>query len=142
MRRSATKRLAALAVVAGANLTTQTASRSLLAHPRARQLLGADQLEWDGFPSGHATAAASIAIAFAFVVPARLLPAVAALGACLAAAMGWAVLVLNWHYPSDVVGGILVAGAWGFAVLAVDAGSRPASIPAGRLSWAGAPPSR
>jgi membrane-associated phospholipid phosphatase len=109
--------IAAIAVVAGANLTTQV-FKLALAHPHARQLLGADQLEWDGFPSGHETAAVSIAIAIAFVVPARLLPAVAALGACLAAAMGWSVLVLNWHYPSDVVGGILVAGAWGFAVLA------------------------
>lgn len=109
--------IAAIAVVAGANLTTQF-FKLALAHPHARQLLGADQLQWDGFPSGHETSAVSIAIAFAFVVPARLLPAVAALGACLAAAMGWSVLVLNWHYPSDVVGGILVAGAWGFAVLA------------------------
>ena len=108
---------AAIVVVAGANLTTQI-FKLALAHPHARQLLGADQLEWDGFPSGHETAAVSIAIAFAFVVPARLLPAVAALGACLAVAMGWAVLVLNWHYPSDVAGGILVAGAWGFAALA------------------------
>jgi membrane-associated phospholipid phosphatase len=109
--------IAAIAVVAGANLTTQI-FKLALAHPHARQLLGADQLEWDGFPSGHETAAASVAIAFAFVVPARLLPAVATLGTCLVAAMGWSVLVLNWHYPSDVVGGILVAGAWGFAVLA------------------------
>jgi undecaprenyl-diphosphatase len=108
---------AAVVVVAGANLTTQI-FKLALAHPHARQLLGADQLAWDGFPSGHETAAASIAIAFAFVVPARLLPAVAALGACLTAAMGWSVLVLNWHYPSDVVGGVLVASAWGFAVLA------------------------
>ena len=109
--------IAAIAVVAGANLTTQI-FKLALAHPHARQLLGADQLQWDGFPSGHETAAVSIAIAFAFVVPARLLPTVAALAACLAAAMGWSVLVLNWHYPSDVAGGILVAGAWGFAVLA------------------------
>ena len=125
--------IAAIAVVAGANLTTQV-FKIALAHPHARQLLGADQLQWDGFPSGHETAAVSIAIAFAFVAPTRLLPAVAALGACLAAAMGWSVLVLNWHYPSDVAGGILVAGAWGFAVLAslrfaADPGSRrPAQL--------------
>jgi membrane-associated phospholipid phosphatase len=109
--------IAAIAVVAGANLTTQI-FKLALAHPHARHLLGADQLEWDGFPSGHETAAVSIAIAFAFVMPERMLPLVAALGTCLAAAMGWSVLVLNWHYPSDVAGGILVAGAWGFAVLA------------------------
>jgi len=97
---------AAVVIVAGANLTTQ-ALKLALSHPRARELLGAEGVAWDGFPSGHVTAAASVAIAFAFVLPRRLLPAVAALGACLVAAMGWAVLVLNWHYPSDVVGGIL-----------------------------------
>ena len=108
---------AAVVVVAGASLTTQ-ALKVALSHPRARHLLGAENVSWDGFPSGHVTAMASIAIAFAFVVPRRLLPAVAALGTGLVAAMGCAVLVLNWHYPSDVVGGILVAGAWGFAALA------------------------
>jgi membrane-associated phospholipid phosphatase len=108
---------AVLVVVAGANLTTQ-ALKLALSHPRAREVLGAENVAWDGFPSGHVTAAASVAIAFAFVVPRRLLPAAAALGACFVAAMGWSVLVLNWHYPSDVVGGILVASSWGFAVLA------------------------
>lgn len=108
---------AAVVVVAGANLTTQI-FKLALAHPHARELLGAEQLVWDGFPSGHETAAVSIAIAFAFVVPKRLLPLVAALGSCLAVAMGWSVLVLNWHYPSDVVGGALVAAGWGFAALA------------------------
>jgi membrane-associated phospholipid phosphatase len=126
--------IAAVAVVAGANLTTQV-FKIALAHPHARRLLGADGLEWDGFPSGHETAAVSIAIAFAFVVPVRLLPAAAALGACLAAAMGWSVLVLNWHYPSDVVGGILVAGAWGFAALA--AARFVASLDSGRPAQLG-----
>jgi membrane-associated phospholipid phosphatase len=109
--------VAALVVVAGANLTTQ-ALKVALSHPRARELLGAENVAWDGFPSGHVTAAMSIAIAFAFVVPRSLLPALAALGTCFVVAMGWSVLALNWHYPSDVVGGILVASSWGFAVLA------------------------
>ena len=116
-RRLPRNAVAALVVVAGANLTTQ-ALKVALSHPRARELLGAENVTWDGFPSGHVTAVASIAIAFAFVVPARLLPAVAAIGTCFVIAMGWSVLALYWHYPSDVAGGILVAGSWGFAVLA------------------------
>jgi membrane-associated phospholipid phosphatase len=116
-RRLPRNAVAALVVVAGANLTTQ-ALKVALSHPRARELLGAEGVEWDGFPSGHVTAAASIAIAFAFVMPRGLLPAVAALGTCFVVAMGWSVLALYWHYPSDVAGGILVAGSWGFAVLA------------------------
>ena len=42
-----------------------------------------------------------------------------AAGACLVAAVGCSVLVLAWHFPSDVLGGILVACGWGFAVLAL-----------------------
>lgn len=132
--------VAALVVVAGANLTTQ-ALKVALSHPRARELLGAEGVEWDGFPSGHVTAAASIAIAFAFVAPQRLLPAVAALGTCFVVAMGWSVLALYWHYPSDVAGGVLVASSWGFAALA-SIRFVAAADPAGRVNWAAAPPSR
>jgi membrane-associated phospholipid phosphatase len=87
------------------------------------------------------TAAASIGIAFAFVVPARLLPAVAALGACFVVAMSWSVLALYWHYPSDVIGGVLVASSWGFAALA-SIRFVAAANPASRVSWAASPPSR
>ncbi len=109
--------LAALFVVAGANLTTQL-FKALLAHPRFEALLGAEQIGTNSFPSGHTTAVASIAIAFAFVVPREWRPAVALIGTGLVFAIGCAVMALDWHYPSDVLGGILVAAAWGFAALA------------------------
>jgi len=109
---------AALFVIAGANLMTQALKVLLSSHPRLQTILGAEQFRWDGFPSGHVTAVASIAVAFALVLPRRLLPTVAALGACLVIAMGWAVLALNWHYPTDALGAVFVVGAWGFAALA------------------------
>jgi membrane-associated phospholipid phosphatase len=109
--------LAALAVVAGTNLSAQLL-KLLLAHPRFQAALGADQIDAGSFPSGHATAAASIAIAFAFVVPRELRLPTAVAGACLVAVVGWSVLALRWHYPSDVLGGILFASGWGFATLA------------------------
>ncbi len=109
---------AALVVVAGANLMTHALKVLLSTHPRLQTILGAEQFRWDGFPSGHVTAVASLAVAFAFVVPRRLLPAAAIIGAGLVVAMGWAVLALNWHYPTDVLGAIFVVGAWGFAALA------------------------
>jgi membrane-associated phospholipid phosphatase len=109
---------AALVVIAGANLLTQALKVLLSSHPRLQVILGAEQFQWDGFPSGHVTAVASVAIAFAFVVPRRLLPVVAIVGAGLVTAMAWAVLALNWHYPTDAVGAVLVASAWGFAALA------------------------
>jgi membrane-associated phospholipid phosphatase len=108
---------AAVTVVAGSNLTTQVL-KVLLSHPRYQSVLGPHQLGPVAFPSGHATAAASIAIAFLFVVPRAAQPLTALVGACFVAAVGISVLVLEWHYPSDVLGGILVASGWGFAVLA------------------------
>ena len=109
--------LAAVAVVAGANLTTQIL-KVALAHPRFQPVLGNHQLGPVAFPSGHATASASIAIALLLATPWRYRPLAAVLGAGFTAAVCCSVLVLSWHYPSDVLGGILVAAAWGFAVLA------------------------
>lgn len=109
--------LAALFVVAGANLTTQLFKASL-AHPRFQALLGAEQIGANSFPSGHTTAVASLAIAYAFVVSREWRPAVALVGTGLVFAVGCSVMALDWHYPSDVLGGILVAAGWGFAALA------------------------
>ncbi len=109
---------AAAVVVIGANVTTQLL-KATFSHPRFQSALGAEQLGEVPFPSGHVTAAASIAIAFAFVAPRELRGLVAALGAGFVAGVGIAVMVLDWHFPSDVLGGILVASGWGFAVLAV-----------------------
>lgn len=120
--------VAAVVVVAGANLTTQVL-KVALAHPRFQPVLGWDQLGAVAFPSGHATAAASIAIAYLFVVPPEFRAFTAFAGACLVAAVGCSVMILAWHFPSDVLGGILVASGWGFAVLAalrVAAGPEPA----------------
>jgi membrane-associated phospholipid phosphatase len=116
-RRRPRAALAALAVVAGANLTTQL-FKALLVHPRFEAIIGAEQIGANSFPSGHTTAVASIAIAFAFVVPRDWRPAVALVGAGLVAAVGCSVMALDWHYPSDVLGGIFVAAGWGFAALA------------------------
>jgi membrane-associated phospholipid phosphatase len=109
--------LAAALVVAGANVTTQLL-KVLLAHPRVKLAIGGDPLQPNTFPSGHTTGAASIAIAYAFVVPAALRKATLALGAAFTLAMGSSVVTIGWHYPSDVLGGVLVAAMWGFAVLA------------------------
>lgn len=110
--------LAVLLVVIGANLTTELL-KFALAHPRLKTAIGADPFEPSTFPSGHTTAAASIAIAYAFAVPDRLRGLAAATGTAFALAVGASVVVIGWHYPSDVLGGLLVASAWGFAVLAL-----------------------
>jgi membrane-associated phospholipid phosphatase len=61
------------------------------------------------FPSGHATAAMTLALCAALAAPARLRPTVVAAGAALAAAVSYAIVSLGWHSPSDILGGFLVA---------------------------------
>lgn len=116
--------LAALVVVVGANVTTQ-ALKALLAHPRAQVLLGGSGYHPVAFPSGHTTAAFSIGIAFAFVLPRNLLPLTLTLGLCFGLAVGTSVVVIAWHYPSDVLGALLVVATWGFAVVAALRASEP-----------------
>jgi len=109
---------AAIVVVAGANLTTQLL-KTTLEHARHKAFEHGIELPWpNSFPSGHTTAAASIAVALLLVTPAAHRRAAALAGGALVAIVGLCVVVLRWHYPSDVLGGLLVVGAWGFAALA------------------------
>lgn len=107
--------LAGAAVIAGANLTTYFLKPGLGAldpfDGDAERAIGAT------FPSGHATVAMSATLALVIVLP----PSWQALGAVVAAgysaAVGIGLVVLGWHYPSDVVGGFLVATAWAAAAV-------------------------
>ena len=108
---------AAVVLVAGANLTTQVL-KHLLQHSRFDIQYGLHQPLSEAFPSGHATAAASLAVALLLVVPPGLRPLAAAGGAAFLAAVGIAVVVIQSHYPSDVLGGLLVVASWTFAVIA------------------------
>jgi membrane-associated phospholipid phosphatase len=114
-------------VLLGANETTQLL-KPVLAGPR-------DVVPWDvlgtaTFPSGHATAAMTLALSLVIAAPARARPTVAALMAAFAVAVCYSFLELSWHYPSDVLGGYLVAGTWtllGVAGLALYEARRPAA---------------
>jgi membrane-associated phospholipid phosphatase len=66
----------------------------------------------DGWPSGHMTAAMAVALCLVLVVPARARPAAAILGGCFAVAEGYGVLVLGWHYPSDVAAACTIVAGW------------------------------
>jgi hypothetical protein len=71
------------------------------------------------FPSGHATAAMSLALVAVIVAPRRWRPWVSVAAAGYAATVGVGLIVRVAHYPSDVVGGFLVAGAWAAGMSAV-----------------------
>ena len=60
----------------------------------------------------------SLALAGVIVAPRAWRPLVAAGGALFALAVGFALVALGWHYPSDVVGGYLVATTWALLTLA------------------------
>jgi PAP2 superfamily len=97
-------------IIFGANVTTELL-KPLLAAPRPT-LPGLSPIDAASWPSGHATAAMSLALCTMLASPARLRPFVAALGAVFAVAVSYSFLTLSWHYPSDVFGGYLVATAW------------------------------
>ena len=109
-------RLAAAAglVLLGANVTTQVVKGSF----DRPDLVYGWWTEPGAFPSGHTTVAMSLAMALMIVVP----PGIrwtAALGGCAyAAAVGIAVISLDWHRPSEVVGAYLVVVAWTGLVMA------------------------
>jgi membrane-associated phospholipid phosphatase len=99
------------AVLVLANATSQVL-KELLAAPRAP---GVDAAAW---PSGHATAAMSLAVCLLLVAPARFRRPAALAGGLFAAAVSACIVIAGDHLASDVVGGVLVAGAFGAAAVA------------------------
>ena len=91
---------------------TTESLKPLLASPRYDELPGPGAIAAASWPSGHATAAMTLALCAVLVVPARLRPTAAAVGAGFAVAVSYAILALGWHFPSDVFGGFLVAATW------------------------------
>ncbi len=84
--------------------------KPLLAHKHDH--VGGAVIGAASWPSGHSTAATALAMCAVLVAPPRLRRPVAALGAVFVLAVGIALLVLAWHMPSDVVGGILLSTLW------------------------------
>jgi membrane-associated phospholipid phosphatase len=111
--------IAAAAIVLGANVTTELL-KHLITTPRAGSLFagGVSWLPGGSWPSGHSTAVMSLVLASVLAAPGRLRPVVAALGAVLSVAVGYSLLATGAHYPSDVLGGFLVAAMWTLAILA------------------------
>lgn len=73
-----------------------------------------------GFPSGHAITSMSLMLALILVAwPTRWRWPALVLGTGFVLATGWARLYLGVHYPSDIVGGWLIAVAGTMAVYVV-----------------------
>jgi membrane-associated phospholipid phosphatase len=121
--------LAAACLLVATGATTQ-ALKHVLAQPRVESWLD-DQLPPTSWPSGHSTAAMTLALCAVLVAPPAWRAATALLGGAFAVGVGYAVLVLGWHFPSDVLGGLPrgravdVAGGRGPAPRRGDARARP-----------------
>jgi membrane-associated phospholipid phosphatase len=132
LRRGRPRVALAVAVVMGMAPTTAELLKPLLAHPHAP--IYGDEISAASWPSGHASAATALAMSAVLVAPHRLRPTIAVLGAIFAAAVGFSLMLLAWHLPSDVVGGYLLGTFW--TALAV-AGLRKAESRARRSSRLG-----
>lgn len=106
--------------------TTTEALKHALAGPRFDEWLGPHaQIGAASWPSGHSTAAMTMALCAVLAAPPRLRPTVAALGSAYAVAVAYSILTLGWHFPSDVFGGYLVAAGYVLvAIAAVNASER------------------
>jgi membrane-associated phospholipid phosphatase len=93
----------------GANESTELLKPLLTG---ARDPVAGDFLTHSTWPSGHATACMSLALAMVISVPARRRPVVAAVMAAFCVAVTYSFLELGWHYPSDVLGGFEMSTTW------------------------------
>jgi membrane-associated phospholipid phosphatase len=92
--------------------------KPVLSHPRPAEWLGDSQIAAASWPSGHATASMTIALCAVLVAPPAWRPLAAVAGSLFALAVSFSIMVLHWHFPSDVVGGFLVAATWGLLAVA------------------------
>lgn len=101
--------LAAALTLGGSFVTTELLKKTLPARPEVPDFLT------HGFPSGHSTVALALGLSFILLSPPRLRTAAVVGATIYAAAMGAALVLNAWHFPSDVGGGFCVATAWAAA---------------------------
>jgi membrane-associated phospholipid phosphatase len=108
--------VAIVALIAATSISGQVL-KALLAHPRFPPIFDYP-VGPEALPSGHATAAMSLALAGVLAAPRRARPFAALLGSLLALGVGAAVVSVGWHFPSDVIAGYLLATGWALGLTA------------------------
>jgi len=86
---------------------------------RTSAVLGYNQITTSSWPSGHATAAMITLLCALLVAPRERRRLVAVAGSAAVLLVCCSLLVLGVHYPSDILGGLLLAGLWMSVTLAV-----------------------
>jgi membrane-associated phospholipid phosphatase len=136
LRRQRPWRAGAVAFLLLATGATTQVLKHLLAEPRFADWLGRwGQIEDASWPSGHSTAAMTLALCAVMVSPPAVRALTALVGGALAIGVGYATLALAWHYPSDVVGGFFVAGLWVSLAIAVLQRVEPATAESAAPRW-------
>jgi membrane-associated phospholipid phosphatase len=114
LRRSPWHAVAALVLVAGANITTQVLKAYVFERPDLLALGAPNSL-----PSGHTTVVASVALGLMLIAPPALRLPAAVAGLVVSLLVGTATIVAGWHRLSDVAAALLVSTAWAGLVLTV-----------------------
>jgi membrane-associated phospholipid phosphatase len=141
------RRAASVAVLlTGANVTCALVKPNLFPARDTGSWTHVPHIPVPSFPSGHATASMSLALAAVLVAPPAYRALVSATGVLYTVGVGLALPILIWHYPSDVAGGYLLAGAWSLIAVAAERAAaqrwpEPGTIRS-RARQAIAPPSR
>jgi membrane-associated phospholipid phosphatase len=103
-----------LLVLLGAGSTTEALKHVLPEHHNLSLIRDALPASTGTWPSGHATASMALALCLVLAVAPRWRPWAALIGAGFTLAVSYSFLTLGWHYPSDAIGGFLVAATWTF----------------------------
>jgi membrane-associated phospholipid phosphatase len=95
------------------------AIKYVTAQARANSLTIHNHIANASWPSGHSCGAMALALCAVLVAPPVWRPLVALAGGLLAIAVGYSVVALVWHFPSDAIGGFLLAATWTLGAVAV-----------------------
>jgi membrane-associated phospholipid phosphatase len=109
LRRRPWLAVAMVTLIVGATLTTEIL-KAVAGGPLPG--VGNQPLHNHSWPSGHTTAAMALSCCLVAGAPRVLRGLAIALGVLFTVGMAVSVLVLSWHYATDAVGGVLVAGLW------------------------------
>jgi len=109
---------AAVVVLIGVTSVSSQALKVLLGYPRYEGTIAGAHVSPEAFPSGHSTAAMALALSLVLVSPSRLRPLAALVGTGFALSVAFSVIALGWHFPSDAVGGFLLASGWALVLMA------------------------
>jgi membrane-associated phospholipid phosphatase len=107
-----------LAVVLVLAPLTAELLKEATAQARAHSARFANHIGRASWPSGHTTGATTLALCAFLAAPPRLRPAVAIWGAAYAIGMGFCVVALVWHFPSDALGAYFLSAGWVLLALA------------------------